>query len=93
MDLSLSLSLTYPLSPTHLSLEVLWVGVAIEDLHKVEKDCPLLCNAVLLCYLVLKVGGEEMKRRDVSGCVGSEELEQSVYVITVRLAVDKEALD
>ena len=69
MDLSLSLS--HPLSPTHLSLEFLWVGVAIEDLYKVEKDCPLLCNAVLLCYLVLKAGGEEMKGRDVPGCVDS----------------------
>ena len=53
----------------HLSLEVLGVGRAIEHLNKVEEDGSLLGDTVLLCHLVLKVGSEEMKGRDVSGRV------------------------
>ena len=72
----------------HLSLEVLLVGRAVENFYEMKENSSLLCNAVLLSDLILKVCGEKVKRGYVSGYVDSKELEEGVYVVSVRFAVD-----
>lgn len=41
----------------YLSLEILRVGLVIEDLHEMKENISLLLNGVLLRHLVLKIGG------------------------------------
>ena len=58
-----------------------------------KENVSLLLNGVLLCHVVLKVGGEEVEGGDVTSHVDSKQLEQREDVFMMGLAVDEETLD
>ena len=84
-----------PVTDVHmyLSLEILRIGRTVKDFHEMKEDVPLPLNGVVLGHVCLEVRGKEVEGGDVSCGVDTEQLEESVDVFSMRLAVDEETFD